>query len=319
MIITRCPHRVSILGGGSDLIEHLKNNDGKVLSMAINKYMYIIVNKRMDSLIRLRYFANETVTDIDDLKHDIVRYCLKKLDIRGVEIVSISDVPANCGLSSSSAFACALLMALYCYKGITKSCLEIADEVCRIELELHHTTGKQDAYGCAIDGIKFIEFLHDTSIKTRPVRLYKHQDETFLKKHIRVLFLKKRASESSYSVLKSYQDKNSIIKSIKQYCDDAETSYNNYGIIESFSTIVDLFNKSWEEKKKLSPLITDKETNTILQKFQEQGWYGKVGGAGNGGFLVLLNKQDVPLPESGLQELKYEIDEEGVKVIYNDN
>ncbi len=311
MIITKCPHRISLLGGSSDLVDFLETEKGKVLSFAINKYMYIIINKRMDNKIRLRYFANELVDTADELKHDIVRYCLKKLNITGIEIVSLSDIPANCGLSSSSSFACALLLALYEYQGIKKSQKEIADEVCKIELKLNHTTGRQDSYGCAIGGMKFIEFVYNEKVNIIPV-----QFKDSFHENIKIIFLKKRASESAYSILKTYNTENNYQKQIKIYCDEAEKDC-------SFNTISYLLQKTWEEKKLLSDLISDKQTDKILNNYKKKGWNGKVGGAGNGGFLVLMREQieDVTKFSNNynLIELDYKIDTEGLKVVHNEN
>ena len=48
-VVTKTPMRISFVGGGSDLKEFYKNNNGgAVISAAINKYMYIIINKYHD-------------------------------------------------------------------------------------------------------------------------------------------------------------------------------------------------------------------------------------------------------------------------------
>ena len=45
-VVTMTPMRISFVGGGSDLKEfYVPNNGGAVISAAINKYMYIIINK----------------------------------------------------------------------------------------------------------------------------------------------------------------------------------------------------------------------------------------------------------------------------------
>ena len=45
---------------------------------------------------------------------------LKKLGFsKGIEVVSLADIPAGSGLGSSSAYTVGLLNALYKYKGIT--------------------------------------------------------------------------------------------------------------------------------------------------------------------------------------------------------
>ena len=45
-VVTKTPMRISFVGGGSDLKEFYKNNNGgAVISAAINKYMYIFIHK----------------------------------------------------------------------------------------------------------------------------------------------------------------------------------------------------------------------------------------------------------------------------------
>ena len=43
MIITRTPFRISLFGGGTDYPEWFKKEGGQVISLAINKYCYVIV------------------------------------------------------------------------------------------------------------------------------------------------------------------------------------------------------------------------------------------------------------------------------------
>ena len=77
MIMTRTPFRISFLGGGTDFASFYRNHDGYVLSAAIDKYMYLAVNKRFDSTIRLSYSKTEIVSSFGELRHPIVRECLR--------------------------------------------------------------------------------------------------------------------------------------------------------------------------------------------------------------------------------------------------
>ena len=87
MIITKTPLRISFTGGGTDLPAYYENGYGAVVSTAINKYVYITLNKRFDDTIRLSYSQTEIVDHVDDLKHDIARACLQMVGITGgVEI-----------------------------------------------------------------------------------------------------------------------------------------------------------------------------------------------------------------------------------------
>ena len=117
MIVSKTPLRMSFAGGGSDLPSYYRQEEGAVLSTAIDKYMYVSVNKKFDGDIRLSYSITEDVDRINKLKHPIVRNVLDMLNITGgIEIASMADIPSKgSGLGSSSSYTVALLHALYAY------------------------------------------------------------------------------------------------------------------------------------------------------------------------------------------------------------
>ena len=55
MIISKTPFRISFCGGSTDLKEFYQHKPGAVISTAINKYMYITVNRKFDNQIRISY------------------------------------------------------------------------------------------------------------------------------------------------------------------------------------------------------------------------------------------------------------------------
>src|SRR4030066_1764296 len=97
MILSRAPFRISLGGGGTDLPSYYTQYGGFILSAAINKYLYIYVNRpAADQFIRVKYSQYEQVTSPDEVQHDLVRPALKALKLNGsLEIVSMSDVPAG--------------------------------------------------------------------------------------------------------------------------------------------------------------------------------------------------------------------------------
>ena len=116
MIITRTPLRISIGGGGTDLPSYYRQQDAMVLSAAIDKYVYIGINKTFVDDYFIKYSALERVMTIDDIEHPIVREALRLTAIPpGVEIVSMADIPAGTGLGSSGTFTVGLLRALYAH------------------------------------------------------------------------------------------------------------------------------------------------------------------------------------------------------------
>lgn len=99
MIISQTPLRVSFAGGGSDLPAFYRKYGGAVLSTAIDKFVYVGVNKKFDDSIRISYSRTEEVATVDQIEHQLVREALRMLSIPGgIEITSIADIPRRAAL-----------------------------------------------------------------------------------------------------------------------------------------------------------------------------------------------------------------------------
>ena len=61
MIVSRAPLRVSLFGGGTDFKEFYYYNKTAILSMAINKYVYIIIKKRLSSDIYIYWSKKKEI------------------------------------------------------------------------------------------------------------------------------------------------------------------------------------------------------------------------------------------------------------------
>ena len=75
-----------------------------MVSTAIDKYIYVIVKERFDDQIYVDYSSKEVVTNINDIKHDLVREAAKLTGIiNGFEVMMFADIPSEgSGLGSSS-------------------------------------------------------------------------------------------------------------------------------------------------------------------------------------------------------------------------
>src|SRR3989338_2989854 len=116
MIITRTPMRIPLGGGGTDLPGFYEKYGSFFISAAIDYYTYLAVKYRPILGFRVSYSQNEEVLRIEHINHRIVRTVLKRLiftNNRGLEIVSIGDLPAGSGMGSSASFTVGLLNALY--------------------------------------------------------------------------------------------------------------------------------------------------------------------------------------------------------------
>jgi D-glycero-alpha-D-manno-heptose-7-phosphate kinase len=82
MIITRTPFRISFAGGGSDLKSYYENYGGSVLSVTINKYMYLSIHPYFnESGYLLKYSKTENTDDVNKINHPIIREVFKRYNI----------------------------------------------------------------------------------------------------------------------------------------------------------------------------------------------------------------------------------------------
>ena len=163
MIITRTPFRISFFGGGTDLPSWLENNDGHVISTTINKYCYInlrILPKIFDYNYRLRYYKTEETLNIDEIKHNSIRACLKhlKLSNKKIEIVHNADLPAASGLGSSSSFTVGLINTINNLLNIKTKKNFLAKKAIYIEQKiLRESVGIQDQISTSYGGFNYIK------------------------------------------------------------------------------------------------------------------------------------------------------------------
>ena len=93
------------MGGGTDFPRYYLNHGGAVLNAAINKYMYVMVNKRFARDVRVAYTKTEIVEHFGELEHELIREAMRLTGAtEQLDIATVSDIPARgTGLGSSSA------------------------------------------------------------------------------------------------------------------------------------------------------------------------------------------------------------------------
>ena len=165
-VLTRTPHRVSFFGGGTDLESFYSKSTGVTFSTAISNYVYVGVKKHtkfFDEKYRIVYSKTELHNKLSKIENEIVRETLKFCNfIDPIYINSISDLPSNSGLGSSSAFTVGLLKGIYSLMNIKKNNIQLAEEACEIEINrIKKPIGKQDQYACAMGDVNLIEY-HST-------------------------------------------------------------------------------------------------------------------------------------------------------------
>lgn len=324
MIISRTPLRVSFAGGGTDLRAYYGRERGAVLSTAIDKYIYITVNRKFDDKVRVSYSVTEIVDHASELKHELIREALKLTGISGgIEITSISDVPSQgTGLGSSSSYTVGLLNALYAFTGKLVSAERLADEACRIEIELcGKPIGKQDQYIAAYGGMQHIQFNPDESVFVDPLPCRKELREQLQSS---LLMLYTGLTRSANDVL-SEQRKNTEqsgetmdgLRSMRDLADQLRESLCA-GNLDGFG---EMLHAGWMLKRTLAAGISSPSIDSWYELARKNGAIGgKLLGAGGGGFLLLYAHPDRhaglirTLPE--LRPIPFRFEPQGSKIIF---
>lgn len=322
MIITQTPLRISLAGGGTDFKDYYLKEGGAVLSMAIDKYVYVIVKERFDNDIYINYSKKEIVKSVDEIEHELVKEAMKKTGVtEGVEITTLADVPSEgSGLGSSSSITVGLLNAFYAYKGEQVTAERLAREACEIEIDMvHKPIGIQDQYIAAYGNIRFFEFRKDGEVRLEKIDLTGAQKRKLVSNLLLFYTQKTRKSSDILSEQKRNIDSRlNELRKIKDMAFEARRCVLN----GSLDNLGDILKRNWVEKKKLSSNISSDEIDAIYNMAIENGAIGgKISGAGAGGFLLLYcpaDKQD-KLRDSfnGHRELPFLLERDGSKVIFN--
>ncbi len=326
MIISRTPLRISFAGGGSDINWFYEKSPGAVVSTAINKYIYITVNKKFDTKIRVSYSHTEIVDNVTEIRHDIVRESLKLLGIDGgIEITSISDIPSEgTGLGSSSSYTVGLLHALHAYKGEFVSAERLAREACHIEIDiLRKPIGKQDQYISAFGGLQYIQFNSDDSVFVEPIicnaKIKQKLSDNLIMFYTGLTRSADSILERQKDAVQRHADKFMMMQRMVAY------AYKMRKVLceNELSEFGKILHENWLIKRELSAGISNNQIDLWYEKALEKGALGgKITGAGGGGFLVLYvpkSKQRKVISEIPLINSTFLLEPEGSKIIFVSN
>lgn len=324
MIIVRSPLRITLGGGGTDLPSYYGKYGGYLIAAAIDKYVYIAINSAFTEDLILKYSRYERINNADEILHPLFRECIRetRIQIKGLEICSMADMPHGTGLGSSGSFTTALLKALYTFDRKPVSTRFLAESAVKIELEkLGEPIGKQDQYIAAFGGITQFEFLPDERVEVSPLGI---SNEILYELEDNLMLFFTGYSRSASEILAE--------QNTKSKADDADMTANLHFVKEigckskdalekgDFSEFGRLMNESWEYKRKRSKDMSNSQIDAWYNAALKNGAIGgKLIGAGGGGFLMFLASDRARLrramTDCGLQEVRFRFDFEGTKVI----
>ena len=306
MVIASCPLRVTFLGGSTDLEDFIEEYGyGEVINFPVNLYTYVSINKRYDGKFLIQYLKIESVDNISDIKNELVKVVLEYFNVSTPITVALNaDIPSHgSGLASSSSFMISMIKAVSVFEGIDMDDYEICKLALSLERKFNPLVGRQDPMGCGLKGFKHLYFNLDGSNSINLLNC-KYFDE-----HDLFLIPISDTGRSSTNVLKSLdlKGRESILEIVKQG--------GNCLKRHNFDDFNQLILDTWEEKKKISNLITNSNIEDLEYLIKKnKNIYYKLCGAGGGGYMFVIkeNKNDLDL----LQKYPYiniHMDNRGIK------
>lgn len=289
MIITRAPARISFMGGGTDIAAFYNHFPGRVISTAIDKFVYVTVNRSILARgVSARYSNSELVGHPRELKNDRIREALLHAGITSnIDVGFFSGIPTKAGLGSSSSFSVALMKAIYLLENKKIDKLENAELASHLEIDLvKDPIGKQDQYASAFGGFNIFEFNSDNSVNVIPVRLDFKLKSDF-KDHLLLFFT--GISREAKSVLLEQVSNTKINFEVLKKMSDSVFPFRDKLLAGDFEGLGKMLHESWLLKKSLASNVS----NSIVDDFYETGlkagaWGGKILGAGGGGCLLFI-------------------------------
>jgi D-glycero-alpha-D-manno-heptose-7-phosphate kinase len=292
MVISKTPLRTSFVGGGSDLPSFAEPYGGAVVTTAIDKYVYVVVNERFEDEIRVSYSETEIVETASLIKHELIREALATVGVTsGVEVVTIADIPGGgTGLGSSSAVTIGTLNALFAYKGVHKWPEELASLAARIEIDvLEKPIGAQDHYASALGGLRLIRFGPGRTVRSETLFL---TDDVRSELDSSLLMFYTGRQRSAGSVLTGIQEsvkRESATRAVLTEMRDLALE-----LAEALQTNADVrvfgefLHRNWELKRQL-PGVSMNRIDRWYEGARSAGAVGgKLLGAGGGGFLLFV-------------------------------
>lgn len=330
-IITQTPMRITLGGGGTDVLWYSRLKGGAWISGAINKYVFAFLNKTEDPrLIKVSHGFEAVMSyDYRDITNPIIKECLQLTHITsGVELSTAADASARSGLGGSAALEVGLLHALHVYKREPVSQVRLAEEACYVEInKLKKPVGPQDQYIAALGGINYFEIDKKGTVLVEHLNLTTH---ALAKLESNLLYFRTGIQRDAASVLSDQKDqadkKDKTSRALIHALDDIKDlgkQAKKYLLNEHIDDFGKTLHEHWLIKKRLSKKVSNQQIDEWYEAGIKAGALGgKIMGAGGGGWFVFyVNKNRARFREKmaqvGLDERRVRFDFEGTKLLVN--
>jgi D-glycero-alpha-D-manno-heptose-7-phosphate kinase len=309
MRIIRAPLRISLFGGGTDLPGYYEKHGSTIISMAINRHIYLVHNPRPTGGYRLTYSEVEELSTLTTAKHTIIKQAaLDYGELEPCTLSIISDVPKGTGLGSSSA------LAVCAYELFRRNRVghqaEMAHAAYQIERQVSNC-GVQDHLPASFGGFNVYTIGKDGKAEAMPV------PEHLVKMVNRYgLLLYTGLNRSADAILPTWK------KSESDLCQIHDLSRKAAGWMAKpirLRTFCDAVNVGWRIKREIGGVVGPELDTQYDLAIDAGALGGKLLGAGGGGcwfFLVQPELRQSVIDATGLVEIPFRIERNGVTDVY---
>ncbi len=291
MIIAKCPLRIGLVGGSSDLQSYIDvHGVGAVVNFSVNLHTYVTLSKdvRGFNAVENRYIVSysqrEEACAVDDIKNDIIREAFRHFNVPPCTTTLTTDVySSGSGLASSSSYMVSSIAAIRKLLLEPATQYKMCHEALKIERKFNPLLGWQDTFGCGLPGLKALYFSKD-----RPPTLETLDTDIF--ENLEIYLLPTGISRSSTAVLKTVK--------VAPTTELVDLVHEMVTVIRrsDVSEFAKIMKKGWEVKKASSKMILQ---NDKLKKMDQDLTSSsgvlchKLCGAGNGGFFLFFKHKNI--------------------------
>jgi D-glycero-alpha-D-manno-heptose-7-phosphate kinase len=313
MIIAKCPLRIGLVGGSSDLSSYIAvHGRGAAVNFSVNLYTYVTLSKDVGGFNALQnryivgYSRREEVDEICKIKNDVVREAFSNFAVVPCTTMLTTDVySSGSGLASSSSYMISLVSAIRMLQNKPASRYEVCHEAMILERKFNPLLGWQDTFGCGLPGLKRFDFCDVIPPKFRNLK-------TGIFDNVDIYLLPTGVNRSSTQVLKTI--KVPADDSLLSLVDDLELAIRDENLLD-FSKIM---KEGWERKKAgSSKILENKKVKSIDDDLSSQSnvLCHKLCGAGNGGFFLFFKSSDkkMKIPK---EAIKVNVDYNGAMAVH---
>lgn len=288
----KSPVRISFAGGGTDLTNYFKFEDGVVLNTTINKFSHAILQRREDKQIKIYSYDFDICLEYANISEilydgqlDLIKSVIKLLNPEfGFELTIYSDVPVGSGLGGSAVVLSAIIGTFNNFR-INKltphDIAELAFQAERIELNL--SGGWQDQYATVFGGFNFMEFSNNENT-INPLRI---SEEILNELEDSLVLCYSGISHNSNDIHNNQKENMSDKKEFAKITKDVAYEMKSKLLKGHLDNFGELLHKAWVTKKNFSSKITTPYLDEIYNYAIEHGAIGgKLLGAGGGGYFL---------------------------------